>query len=73
MLGPMDAVATTDRCRDCDRDLAHCHGTYVEHEDGSWECTAPGCVGPALAHRWVVSCQELCAECCSVVAAARTA
>lgn len=70
----MDAAAVAAaRCRGCDEDLEHCHGTFVEHEDGGWECTAPQCAGPTVVHRWVVRCQELGVGCCSDAVTARTA
>jgi hypothetical protein len=63
------AIRTTGRCRDCDEELAHCHGTFVTHEDGSWECTDVGCDGPVLLHRWAVSCEDLAGGCCGLAVA----
>jgi hypothetical protein len=60
-------------CRRCTTDLAHCHGTLVRHEDGSWECTAevpdatgkpPGrCAGDVVAHDFVLRCADQCGCC----------
>ncbi len=62
-------------CRDCIDGFEHCHGTYVLHDDGTWECTEPGCVGGgAVLHLWVVSCVEVGAQClCRVDGYAATA
>lgn len=64
---------TSSRCRACSDALAHCHGTFVQHEDGSWECTEPGCAGPALDHAWVLGCATLGSDCCALVAQAGAA
>ncbi len=61
---------TAPRCHACGDGLAHCHGTFVQHEDGSWECTEPECVGSALEHAWTLGCADLGADCCTRVALA---
>lgn len=58
-------VASMNRCRRCDVELAHCHGTLVRHDDGGWECTAPGCTGDVVAHDLVLVCAEQWIGCCA--------
>lgn len=52
------------RCRDCDQQLWHCHGTLVLHPDGSAECTDPGCPDPRSPHSFRIDCTEISAACC---------
>jgi hypothetical protein len=36
------------RCSSCTADLVHCHGTLVQHADGTIECTDDTCPGTDL-------------------------
>lgn len=51
-------------CADRMAELDHCHGTLVEHHDGSVDCTDDGCADLAmLRHELVISCAELAGGC----------
>ena len=56
-------------CRRCETELAHCHGTLVRHDDGTWECSAGGaaggCGGDVEAHDFVIGCAEAWPGCCT--------
>jgi hypothetical protein len=51
-------------CPRCRADVAHCHGTLIEHLLGHPECTDDGCAdfAPAL-HALAVGCDELACRC----------
>jgi hypothetical protein len=51
-------------CRRCEVDLTHCHGTFVRHEGGEWECSVPDCGGEVLAHDFVLTCADVWGACC---------
>ncbi|BBZ36661.1 hypothetical protein MCNF_52660 [Mycolicibacterium confluentis] len=52
------------RCRACDADEAHCHGTLIVHGAGRPECTEDGCGTPELTmHTFVVDCDVVACEC----------
>jgi hypothetical protein len=55
---------TATRCRICEADLWHCHGTFVRHDDGSSECTEPDCLGEVSVHAFVVDCTDVLSSCC---------
>ena len=52
-------------CRRCTDSLLHCHGTLIRHDDGTVECSQPGCGGDATMHDFVVTCVEIQATCCA--------
>lgn len=52
-------------CRRCEIDVLHCHGTLVRHDDGAWECSAPGCAGDAAGHDFVLDCADVWSGCCA--------
>lgn len=62
---------TTARCPACDLGLDHCHGTLVEHEDGTTTCL-DGCGGPRAAHDEVVACETVGMGCCGAGAGGGT-
>jgi hypothetical protein len=43
--------------------LDHCHGTVIEHPDGTFECTE-GCEGGRAVHEELVTCGDLELGCC---------
>jgi hypothetical protein len=53
------------KCGDCARDVDHCHGALVVHDDGGVECTAPNCddIDPAR-HGMVMDCAGTLPGCC---------
>ena len=53
-------------CLDCDRELHHCHGTWIEHRDGTGECTLTHCVVEIEGHDVVVDCVEVHFDCAEV-------
>jgi len=53
------------RCRRCEIDLMHCHGTLVRHDDGACECTMVGCTGDVVSHDLVLACADAWTGCCS--------
>ena len=55
-------------CADCTSDLAHCHGTWLLHEDGTAACTDDGCGLDADAHVWEGRCTDV-ADGCGCLAA----
>jgi hypothetical protein len=54
-------------CRECEREIVHCHDVLIVHADGSYECSGDGeCSGWVETHSWVVTCAELSPDgCCS--------
>lgn len=48
-------------CRDAG--LRHCHSTWIVHDDGTEECTAPMCETPAEGHALVSVCRHLSWAC----------
>ncbi|MUM23477.1 hypothetical protein FZI91_17475 [Mycobacterium sp. CBMA271] len=51
------AISCGVACRDCARDVDHCHGTLIVHSARYAECTAADCDGPyLLRHSLVVDC-----------------
>jgi hypothetical protein len=51
-------------CPDCRQDLEHCHGTAIEHCDGSADCSDdPGCQLPGELHLFLISCAEVSCDC----------
>jgi len=53
------------RCRRCETDLAHCHGTLVHHDDGARECSLPGCAAEPIQHDLVLWCADVWGGCCA--------
>ena len=58
-----------DRCRDCEQDLWHCHGTLVRHTDGTVECCDETCPDVHARHAFELSCADIAPSCCAGVAA----
>ncbi len=52
------------RCRRCETDLVHCHGTLVRHGDGEVECSNPRCAGRVAVHDFVIVCEDVQSGCC---------
>ncbi len=51
-------------CPECRQDLEHCHGTAIEHCDGSADCSDdPGCQLPGELHLFLISCAEVSCDC----------
>jgi hypothetical protein len=50
-------------CLDCERDLEHCHGTWIEHRRGAGECTVSLCEVEVEGHAVVVDCVEIHGDC----------
>jgi hypothetical protein len=53
-------------CRRCRIDVLHCHGTLVRHDDGSWECSAEGCLRDPVEHDFVLVCGDVWSSCCDI-------
>lgn len=47
------------RCPECTAGVDHCHGTLLLHDDGTEECSTPGCCGWWERHDLRVHCAEL--------------
>ncbi len=62
------AVATQaclmSSCPDCTQ-LDHCHGTLIQHADGTLECTDPDCRWERGVHDLVVGCRDETMDCCA--------
>jgi hypothetical protein len=51
-------------CPECRQDLEHCHGTAIEHCDGSADCSEdPGCQLPGEVHLFLIPCAEVGCDC----------
>ena len=51
-------------CPECRQDLEHCHGTAIEHCDGSADCSDdPNCQLPGELHLFLISCAEVGCDC----------
>ena len=51
-------------CPECRQDLAHCHGTTIEHYDGSADCSDdPDCQLPGELHLFLIRCAEVGCDC----------
>lgn len=51
-------------CPECRQDLEHCHGTAIEHCDGSADCSDdPGCQLPGEVHLFLIPCAEVGCDC----------
>ena len=51
-------------CPECRQDLEHCHGTAIEHCDGSADCSDdPDCQLPGELHLFLISCAEVGCDC----------
>lgn len=51
-------------CPECRQDLEHCHGTAIEHCDGSADCSDdPDCQRPGELHLFLISCAEVGCDC----------
>ena len=51
-------------CADCLAGLDHCHGTLINHRDGSAECTHQACASPEpLRHALRIDCTEIDGGC----------
>lgn len=59
MTGPV----TVAGCRDCLRDLDHCHAALVVHVGGWAECTDPGCDARLERHVLVLTCTDVDQRC----------
>ena len=53
----------TTRCPDCRAERDHCHGTLVEHSDGSTECTEDCATPYPVRHAMVVDCDAFTPLC----------
>ncbi|MGH3724702.1 MAG: hypothetical protein ACRDUS_11345 [Mycobacterium sp.] len=61
---PEGSGVRDDACRDCARDIDHCHGTLVMHSYRHAECTALDCDGPyLLRHSLVIDCVTAQCDC----------
>jgi hypothetical protein len=56
-------------CRECARDLAHCHGTVIAHAAARAECTEPDCLSSASEHSFVIDCEAVGCACARDTAA----
>jgi hypothetical protein len=51
-------------CPECRQDLEHCHGTAIQHCDGSAECSDDqDCQLPGELHLFLVPCAEVGCDC----------
>lgn len=51
-------------CHLCSRGVDHCHGTLVQHGDGTFECVEPECDDQHEdMHELVVECWQLTGGC----------
>ena len=51
-------------CPECRQDLEHCHGTAIEHCDGSADCSDdPDCQLPGEVHLYLIPCAEVGCDC----------
>jgi hypothetical protein len=52
-------------CTDCRRNLDHCHGTLVVHDDGTLECTDDTCaLREPSRHALIIDCETVAGGCC---------
>jgi hypothetical protein len=52
------------RCRECEAELQHCHGTLIRHALWHSECTDADCTTPELiVHTLVIDCDVAGCEC----------
>lgn len=52
-------------CRECETEMAHCHGTLIRHSLLRSECTEDGCSDPELVmHGLVIDCDSVGCDCC---------
>ncbi|MBA0047446.1 hypothetical protein [Mycobacterium sp. NPDC050853] len=59
-----DAIHCGVACRDCARDIDHCHGTLIVHPYRHADCTAFDCDGPhLLRHSLVIDCVTAQCDC----------
>lgn len=66
MISRFEAAVSQRPCRDCVRELSHCHGSLIVHRDGALECTEADCVQVHFAvHELVLECAQL-GDCCGV-------
>lgn len=50
------------RCRECEDDLAHCHGTVILHVGRRAECTED-CGDPEMDHTFTIDCAAIGCGC----------
>lgn len=51
-------------CRECETQMAHCHGTLIRHALRRSECTEDGCSSPELVlHGLVIDCDTVGCDC----------
>lgn len=53
----------TTRCPDCRAERDHCHGTLIEHGDGSTECTEDCATPHPIRHAMVIDCEAFTPLC----------
>ena len=59
-----EPAAISGTCPECRLDLEHCHGTAIEHYDGSADCSDdPDCQLPGELHLFLISCAEVGCDC----------
>lgn len=66
-----EPAAISETCPECRQDLEHCHGTAIEHCDGSADCSDdPDCQLPGELHLFLISCAEVGCDCAPAEVAA---
>jgi len=59
-----EPAVSSGTCPECRQDLEHCHGTAIEHCDGSADCSDdPNCQLPGELHLFLISCAEVGCDC----------
>lgn len=59
-----EPAMSSGTCPECRQDLEHCHGTAIEHCDGSADCSDdPDCQLPGELHLFLISCADVGCDC----------
>ncbi|MET0701738.1 MAG: hypothetical protein ABWY93_18970 [Mycobacterium sp.] len=61
------------KCRECEAERHHCHGTLIRHSLRYSECTDDDCDGPELiVHTLVIDCDSVGCDCAQPIGSAES-